>query len=64
MTHSNFALDLKQARMKAELSQADLAFLAGLHPSTISRLELGRTKLSRKLVHKINIAFFVSAPPI
>ena len=37
-----FALDLKVARRKAGLTQADCAHLLGVHPSKISLLESGK----------------------
>jgi transcriptional regulator with XRE-family HTH domain len=39
---NDFALELKVARRKAGLSQADCAHLLGVHPSKVSLLESGK----------------------
>ena len=39
---NDFALELRVARRKAGLSQADCAHLLGVHPSRISLLESGK----------------------
>lgn len=39
----NLADQVRQARRQAGLTQAGLAYLAGVSPATIHRLEAGRT---------------------
>jgi transcriptional regulator with XRE-family HTH domain len=38
-----FSLDLKVARRRSGLTQADCAYLLGVDPTRISRLEAGKT---------------------
>jgi len=39
---TNFALDIKVARRRSGLSQADVAHLLGVHRTRVSKLERGR----------------------
>lgn len=45
--HLRFAAGIRAARQRSGLSQSMLARLAGLHPSTIGRIERGQLKNMR-----------------
>lgn len=54
--HDEFAVDLKVARRKSGLSQADCAHLLGVGPSLVSKFEAGRAAPS---VTQLTILYLV-----
>jgi transcriptional regulator with XRE-family HTH domain len=54
---NDFALELKTARRKAGLSQADCAHLLGVHPSKISLLESGRVLPSIRHICRLSVMY-------
>ena len=55
-----FGKKLKEARLKKQLSQGDVARILGVHRSYISGLERGRRNPSLMTVHKVAKALGVS----
>lgn len=54
---NDFALELKVARRKAGLSQADCAHLLGVHPSRISLLESGKAVPSIHHICRLSVMY-------
>ena len=61
MTYRPAWTRLRNARIRAEMSQTDLAEKAGLSPSWISHFEAGRRLPSLEVFRKICIALGVTA---
>lgn len=55
--HDDFALELKAARKKAGLTQADCAHLLGHTPSNFSRLENGLRKPTLKEICALSLIY-------
>lgn len=53
----DFALDLRVARRKSGLSQADCAHLLGVHTPRISRLESGKALPSLPQISRLSIIY-------
>ena len=57
MENQSIALDLKAARRKAGLLQADCAHLIGVHPSRISLIENGRARPSLFEIATLSVVY-------
>lgn len=55
---------IKNYRLKAGLSQAGLAEIAGIQPNTLARLERGEHRISNTTIEKLAKALNVTATDI
>lgn len=55
---------LRRLRLKAGLTQAELAGLIGIHPVTLSRIETGASTTSALVLQRLASALGVSASDI
>lgn len=60
----DFGQRLRQLRAAAGLSQAELAFRAGLHPTYVSGVERGQRNVSLVNIHELARALDVPVPKL